>query len=237
MPLIGLVHTRGPRRAEEELRRGGDDRPAVAGQRPRPERREARGQRGRIAVEVRAQVLDEIDLVDVAAPDRLAHRLDRAARTPRRSSSAPTRRSANCPHGTCRGQDPDTSRTATAASGRAQGSGGSGDACRRSGRRERRSRGRGRPRGPRRRGRRSRARARYASICSKAPSGERSSSTSTPASGPRRGGSRRRDPGRRRASARRRSGSGARRAPSPSSSSGRSRTRPCRTPRGASASP
>src|SRR5207237_10227828 len=58
---------------EEELRRGGDDRPAVALERPRDERPEwrecARESRG-VAVERRGEVLDEIDLVHVATLDR-----------------------------------------------------------------------------------------------------------------------------------------------------------------------
>ena len=42
----------------------------------RPQRSERRGHAGRIAVEGRREVLDEVDLVDVAGRDRLPHRLD-----------------------------------------------------------------------------------------------------------------------------------------------------------------
>ena len=67
---------------EEELRRGGDDRPAVAEQRPRVQRRERRERSReprRVALEARGEVLDEVDLVDVATRDRGAHLVDRGA--------------------------------------------------------------------------------------------------------------------------------------------------------------
>ena len=50
VPLIGIVQTRAAAAAQEELGRCGDDRPAVADERPRrerPQRRERAGQRGR----------------------------------------------------------------------------------------------------------------------------------------------------------------------------------------------
>ena len=43
----------------------------------RRERRQARGEAGGIALERRVQVLDEVDLIDVAASDRLLDGLDR----------------------------------------------------------------------------------------------------------------------------------------------------------------
>src|SRR5207248_3981525 len=64
---------------EQELGRGGNDRPAVAVQRlrdERPERRERARKPERVAVEVGAQMLDEIHLVDVAFGDRIANGLD-----------------------------------------------------------------------------------------------------------------------------------------------------------------
>ena len=67
---------------EEELGRGGDDRPAVTGKRARlerPERRERGREPGRVAAKRRRQVLDEVDLVDVAGRDRRAHALDGSA--------------------------------------------------------------------------------------------------------------------------------------------------------------
>ena len=82
VPLIGFVQTRRPRRREEELGRGGDDRPAVTGERARlerPERRERSREPGRVAAKRRRQVLDEVDLVDVAGRDRRAHALDGSA--------------------------------------------------------------------------------------------------------------------------------------------------------------
>ena len=65
---------------EEELRRARDDRPAVAGERlgmERAQARETRRQAGGVAREGRAEVLDEVHLVDVAAGDRRLHGLDR----------------------------------------------------------------------------------------------------------------------------------------------------------------
>jgi hypothetical protein len=62
---------------EEEFGRGGDDRPAVARQQPRAERAEPARQRLSAPGERRREMLDEIDLIDVAAPDRGAHGLDR----------------------------------------------------------------------------------------------------------------------------------------------------------------
>ena len=108
-------------------------------------------------------MLDEVDLVDVAPPDRRAHRLGRR-RTRRPSSSAPTGRSGPVPgtvpgtrpSRTCRGQDV-VSRTdgCAAAAGTARAERAPSGATARRGR----SRGRGRPRAPRRPARRSRARA------------------------------------------------------------------------------
>ena len=75
-------HRDEPRAAagEEQLGRGGDDRPArrrrtgaaAAGAAARALARAAR-----VAGERRGEMLDEVDLVDVAARDRGAHRLDR----------------------------------------------------------------------------------------------------------------------------------------------------------------
>ena len=67
---------------KEQLRRGGDDRPAVPDERPRrerPQRRQRLRQPTRIARERRGEMLDEVDLVDVAGGDRRPHRLDRRA--------------------------------------------------------------------------------------------------------------------------------------------------------------
>ena len=69
-----------PSPGEEELGRAGDDRPAVADERPRLERAERRErirEAGRVAREGRGQVLHEIDLVDVAGRDRGPNRVDR----------------------------------------------------------------------------------------------------------------------------------------------------------------
>ncbi len=92
---------------EQQLRRGGDDRPAVACERlrlERTQRRERARQAGGIAVERRAQVLDEVHLVDVALRDRRAHRLDRGrvlglapARPPLADRVAPGRRARAAP--------------------------------------------------------------------------------------------------------------------------------------------
>ena len=79
-PLDRLRDERPPATGEEELRRGRDDRPALACERPRherPQRRKRLGERHRIALERRREMLDEVDLVDVAARDRRAHGLDR----------------------------------------------------------------------------------------------------------------------------------------------------------------
>ena len=90
VPLIGLVQTRRPRRA----RKSSGEAETIAQPSPASVRGaeggEARGERGRVAVEAR-QVLDEIDLVDVAAPDRGAHRLDRVGVVRVAPASAPTR--------------------------------------------------------------------------------------------------------------------------------------------------
>ncbi len=78
-------HLPAPR--EKELGRGGDDRPAASLEQPPravAERRVVRlcqrgepgGERARAARERRREVLDEIDLVNVAARDRRAHGLD-----------------------------------------------------------------------------------------------------------------------------------------------------------------
>jgi hypothetical protein len=64
---------------EEELGRGGHDRPAGALEHARPECGQSSREGARLSVDVRAQVLDEVHLVDVAAPDRLAHPVDRVA--------------------------------------------------------------------------------------------------------------------------------------------------------------
>src|SRR5688500_7776820 len=66
---------------EEELGGGGDDPPAVAYERlwmERPQRGERGRERGGITFERRVQVLDEVDLVDVAARDGRLGALDRA---------------------------------------------------------------------------------------------------------------------------------------------------------------
>ena len=82
MPLIGIVQTRRPRRA----RKSSGDAETIAQPSPRngrgyerAQRRERRGEPGRVAAERRREVLDEVDLVDVAARDRVADGLDRAA--------------------------------------------------------------------------------------------------------------------------------------------------------------
>ena len=83
-----------PAAREEELRRSRDDRPAVADERPRmqrPQRRKRRGERRGIALERRREVLDEVDLVDVAARDRRAHVARPRPRTPPATRSASTR--------------------------------------------------------------------------------------------------------------------------------------------------
>src|SRR5207248_8716964 len=81
-PLDRARHELSAASRQEELRRGGDDRPAVAGERSRHEWPQVR-ERGRelrgLALEGGRQVLDEVHLVDVAARDRLPNRLDRLA--------------------------------------------------------------------------------------------------------------------------------------------------------------
>ena len=59
--------------------------------------REAGGERARVARERRGEVLDEVDLVDVAARDRLAHLVDRCAGTRPPSRCAPRSRSREPP--------------------------------------------------------------------------------------------------------------------------------------------
>ena len=140
---------------EEELGRGGDDRPAVAGQQPRSERAEpAPRATPRLARERRREVLDEVDLVDVAAPDRRAHRLDRFGVVrvgPRPLPLARPRRVPGTDPGTC----PARSRPrAAAGTARAAPETPSGGAAPRG-----RSRGRDPLRGARRRARRTHARA------------------------------------------------------------------------------
>jgi hypothetical protein len=73
--LIGFV-TSGAAAREEELGRRGDDRPRLPAERSRnerPQRRERRGERARVALERRGEVLHEVHLVDVAARDRPSH--------------------------------------------------------------------------------------------------------------------------------------------------------------------
>ena len=121
-PLIGHVQTRRPRRARKssgEAETIAQPSPASA---PRPRTRASRaGEPRRVAGERRRQVLDEVDLVDVAAPDRRPHRLDRlrvlrVAPRPLPLSDG-TRR-------VRRARPSDVSRTATAARGSGHGSGG-----------------------------------------------------------------------------------------------------------------
>ena len=81
VPLIGDVTERRAAASEEELGRGGDDRPAGADERPGlewVERCESRGETGRVAGERRGEVLHEVCLVEVAASDGGANLLDRA---------------------------------------------------------------------------------------------------------------------------------------------------------------
>ena len=68
-----------PAPREEELGRGRNHRPALAGERSRlerPQRGQRRGQAGRIAAEGRGEMLDQVHLVDVSGRNRLPHRLD-----------------------------------------------------------------------------------------------------------------------------------------------------------------
>ena len=80
VPLIGRVTSRSPRRA----RKSSGDAETIAQPSPVSGRgcsgrsgASAVGERARVAGERRAQVLHEIHLVDVAARDRRAHRVDR----------------------------------------------------------------------------------------------------------------------------------------------------------------
>ena len=80
VPLIGIVTSRRPRRARKSSGEAETIvQPAPANGRgcERAQRRERGGERRRVAGERRREVLDEIHLVDVAARDRGAHRLDR----------------------------------------------------------------------------------------------------------------------------------------------------------------
>ena len=77
MPLIGAVQTRRPRRARKSSGEAETTaQPSPASRRGSNEARRV-GERGRVALELGAQMLHEVDLVDVAAPDRAANRLDR----------------------------------------------------------------------------------------------------------------------------------------------------------------
>ncbi len=77
---------------EEELGRRGDDRPAVAFERRGVQRAERGCQPRRVALERRREVLHEVHLVDVAAPDRLTHLFDRGGVLLVASRCAATRR-------------------------------------------------------------------------------------------------------------------------------------------------
>ena len=80
VPLIGDVRTIRPRRESSSSGDAETIVQPVARERQRlerPQRRERVREPGRIAVEVGAEVLHEVDLVDVALGDRRAHRLDR----------------------------------------------------------------------------------------------------------------------------------------------------------------
>ena len=80
-------------RPQEELGRRRDDRPAVAVHRGRElgaQRSERPLDARRVARERRPQVLDEVHLVDVAAPDRGPRLGDRRARAATATTSAPT---------------------------------------------------------------------------------------------------------------------------------------------------
>ena len=216
---------------EEELGRGGHDGPAVAGERPRPERAEPVRERGRAAVERRREVLDEVDLVDVPAPDRLAHRLDRLAVVGLGPGPLPLA-NRDVSQGQSLGRVPH-------------------------GHGRERQRARLRRRGRVRAAQRLREAVAEIEIrLERLAAGREEASLAqvrldlleralgrvqlehgyASERAPPRGGTRRRGRDRRRASARRRSGSAAPPAPRSSSAAGRSRTRPCRTPRGASAS-
>ena len=233
MPLIGAVQTRRPRRARKS---SGDAetiaQPSPASARGR-ERAEPRGERARLAVERRGEMLDEVDLVDVAAPDRLAHGLDRVAVVrfgPRALPLPDSRRVPGTDPRTCPGRPRPRAAAGTAPAAQARSCGAAAPRGR--------SRGRDRPRAPRRRARRS--------PCSREVGLdrlERAARASAARARLRRASARGRAEevdaearDRPRASARRRSGSAGPPARPPSSSAGRSRRRPCRTPRGASGS-
>ena len=100
VPLIGRVRRRPPPTEEEQLGRGGDDRPAVPSKEAPAtvaERRVVRlcqggqpgGERAHAARERGGEVLDEVDLVDVAAGDRGPDSLDRRGVVPLRPRPAP----------------------------------------------------------------------------------------------------------------------------------------------------
>ena len=167
-----------PAPREEQLGRRRHDRPAVADERlrvQRAQRRELGGERARLARERRRQVLHEVDLVDVAARDRLAHALDRGlvvrgapGRLPRADDEALVALS----HAT---ESPSV-RTRQAASGSGQGSGGGGDGVAANRPPRGRSRGRGPRRGARRPGAKNPCSRSHSSSRPNAPSGSWSSS-------------------------------------------------------------
>ena len=135
VPLIGFVQTRSPRRARKS-----SGEPETIAQ-PSPAsgvgwsgRSGARrgGEPGRIALERRAQVLDEVDLVDVAARDRVLDGLDRGRVALVVPGALATRRSGRAGSGEAR--PPGWIRAAR--SGSRHGSGGSGQGARRSARGE-----------------------------------------------------------------------------------------------------
>ena len=80
VPLIGQVQTRRPRRARKssgEAETIAQPSPTSGSRHERPQLRERARERARIAGEGSREVLDEVDLVDVAPRDRRANRLDR----------------------------------------------------------------------------------------------------------------------------------------------------------------
>ena len=82
VPLIGFVQTRRPRlerKSSGEAETTAQPSPASGARLERPKRRERSREPGRVAAERRGQMLDEVDLVDVAGRDRRPNALDGSA--------------------------------------------------------------------------------------------------------------------------------------------------------------
>ena len=93
VPLIGIVQTRSPRvrRKSSGVAETIDQpSPCIAARELGAERRQRPLDPRRVALERRAHVLDEVHLVDVAAPDRSLHLGDRRRMLPAATTSAPT---------------------------------------------------------------------------------------------------------------------------------------------------